>query len=236
MKINHKFFSLPPYISTQWNHVKGLYMRGGVLVINLTCGETIQIPGLDAVLIEQVFAAHAAFLDQEPVTGPELSGAWPKEDIVLPSKEQLETFMHFSTAAGEGFTSLMQHNGEQSNAPELPKEMLEKIQSIMQILAPEEVSALGTPKQGCNCPHCQITRAITGDKEEPTMLQQEPEPEVSEEELHFEQWKIEQTGENLYRVTNKLDPVEEYQVFLGHPVGCTCGNEGCEHILAVLKS
>ena len=48
--------------------------------------------------------------------------------------------------------------------------------------------------------------------------------------------EITQTGDKLFTVVNKLDPQENYHVYLGHPVGCTCGKQGCEHILVVLKS
>jgi hypothetical protein len=35
---------------------------------------------------------------------------------------------------------------------------------------------------------------------------------------------------------NPLDHKEHYNVFLGDPIGCSCGNNNCEHIQAVLKS
>ena len=68
MKINHKFFSLPPYISTQWSNVKGLYMRSSMVVINLCCGESIHIPGLSNEIIALIFSAHAAHLEQEELS------------------------------------------------------------------------------------------------------------------------------------------------------------------------
>ena len=43
-------------------------------------------------------------------------------------------------------------------------------------------------------------------------------------------------NDKLFTVINKLDQQEKYNVFLGEPVGCTCGKQGCEHMLAVLKS
>ena len=33
-----------------------------------------------------------------------------------------------------------------------------------------------------------------------------------------------------------LDPNEHYNVFLGTPLGCTCGEKDCEHIRAVLST
>jgi PhoH-like ATPase len=49
-------------------------------------------------------------------------------------------------------------------------------------------------------------------------------------------WGIEQTAEQLYKVTNPLDANEQYNVFLGTPLGCTCGLKNCEHIRAVLNT
>ena len=44
-----------------------------------------------------------------------------------------------------------------------------------------------------------------------------------------------QTDEKMFTVTNRLDKNEKFNVYLGKPIGCTCGKEGCEHILAVLR-
>jgi len=245
MKINDKYFSLPPYISTQWNYVKGLYMRGGSLVINLNCGETIQIPGLQPEIVEQIFAAHALFLEQEVSalgTFQKTESFFPSQGLPpFPSKEQMETLFHIQTATSDGVSSLMQHCDEQRDAPELPAEILKKIKSIMQIISPSEALMLPSPEYGCNCPHCQITRAVQVENESTSSIgitddDDDEEEIVGEEELLFQPWKINQIGENLYTVTSKLEPINEYRVFLGTPVGCTCGSAGCDHILAVLKS
>ncbi len=63
-----------------------------------------------------------------------------------------------------------------------------------------------------------------------------PEPEVKEEDLRFQQWTACRLEENMYSVTIKLDSIEHYHVYLGDPMGCTCGKKGCEHIVAVLLS
>jgi hypothetical protein len=85
----------------------------------------------------------------------------------------------------------------------------------------------------CNCFHCQIARVLKPNKED---TQQNEEQEISAEDLQFEQWIITHTGDQLYSVINKLDDSEQYNVYLGEPIGCTCGQTGCEHLLAVLKS
>ena len=60
--------------------------------------------------------------------------------------------------------------------------------------------------------------------------------QFSEDDLKFRDWDIEQKSEELYEVTNPIDQNEHYQVFLGNPVGCTCGKKNCEHIRTVLNS
>jgi hypothetical protein len=64
---------------------------------------------------------------------------------------------------------------------------------------------------------------------------QEPE-EVLPEDLKFKDWEIVQKGDQIYEVISPLDKNEHYQVFLGTPLGCTCGAKNCEHIRAVLNS
>ena len=62
------------------------------------------------------------------------------------------------------------------------------------------------------------------------------EEEITEDDLKFRNWDIRQTADKLYAVTNPLDENEHYSVFLGTPLGCTCGEKNCEHIRAVLNS
>jgi len=66
--------------------------------------------------------------------------------------------------------------------------------------------------------------------------QGEGEEEVSDEDLTFQDWEVKQEGDKLYLVTNPLDRDERYRVFLGKPLGCTCGKTNCEHIRMVLSS
>ena len=84
----------------------------------------------------------------------------------------------------------------------------------------------GEPK--CNCYFCQIMNRVHHE----LFLEQE----VLEADLKFRDWTITETGDKLFSVENPLDSSEKHSVYLGHPVGCSCGNEGCEHIIAVLKS
>ena len=126
----------------------------------------------------------------------------------------------------------MQHNSAQGDAPDLPAELIQKIAGIAQIMAGGDLKNFPKPEPHCNCMHCQVARAIhNGEKED-----EADEETVSDEDLQFRTWDISQSGEKLFTVTNPLDSDEHYNVFLGSPVGCTCGESHCEHIRAVLSS
>lgn len=246
MKINSKIFNLPPYISTSWNKVAALHMNGSVLVVTLAHGEIINIPGLQPELIETIFNAHATFLEQESIrdpiqpqtpTGPAKT-LHPFAQALMNAEQGMDLPFRFGFSTFDGFGSALQHNPAQANAPDLPKEILQKITDIAKIVAPEDPAAIPKPEPHCNCMHCQIAKAITSGlhltTEQPQQLHEEP--HVTDEDLTFQQWDIRQTGDKMYSVANKLDLNEKYSVYLGEPVGCTCGKPGCEHILAVLKS
>jgi hypothetical protein len=233
MKINSHILSLPPHISTSWVHVVGLYTKGTTLFIILTAGTTVAISNLDSTIIDAIFRAHAEYI--------ETNGSSPKIQIPNP----LSTAGHGDAPIQLGIASLdglgsamqhMQHNPDFANAPDLPKEMLEKISAIARIVAPEELSSLPEAQLNCNCPHCQIARAIGGHHQKEVVENVEVEAAVSPDDLSFQQWDILQTGQNLFQVTNKLELSEVYHVHLGDPIGCTCGQPGCEHIPAVLKT
>ena len=125
----------------------------------------------------------------------------------------------------------MQHNPDQANLPPMSPEVLKKITMIARVFGLEDTSALPKAEPHCNCVYCQVARSLHG--EEASFEQIE---EVSDEDLKFRNWEIAQTGEKLYCVTNPLDTNEHYNVFLGTPLGCTCGSKNCEHIRAVLNS
>lgn len=121
----------------------------------------------------------------------------------------------------------MQHNPEQANMPPLPPEILQKLSAVARALGFEDTSILPQAEPHCNCVYCQVVRSLyPADTVE----------EVSNEELTFRDWEIKQSGEQLYEVTNPLDKNEKYNVFLGTPIGCTCGEKNCEHIRAVLNT
>jgi hypothetical protein len=238
-KINQKLLSIPPYISTSWKNINTLHMKEiegkPVLVIALHNGTSIDIPGLEKSLIEEIFEAHSRYVEGE-TKEPQMESL----KIFEPSKEDVSfSFgLPFQTSGGSASlnpTSFLEHNPSQADAPEMPQEVIQKITSITKALG-MDMTQMNIPKAEphCNCPYCQIARVVHAS--EGKTSQREIEEEVSEEDLKFRDWDIKQKGDKLYVVSNPLNMEEHYQVYLGNPVGCTCGKKNCEHVRTVLKS
>lgn len=231
MKINPKFLSLPPYVSTSWKNVVALYVRDSVLFVSMFDGEMVEIPDLKQELLEVIFAAHAAFLEYE-IAREHFTN---KKEFFAPqsllaAESGAESPFHFGFSTLDGFGSALQHNPSQANAPDIPQDILYKISSIARIVSPE-TNNFPQPEPHCNCMFCQIAKAMhSNDAPQAVVL---PEETVTDEDLKFPEWRINTVGDKMYEVSNEN---EKYTVFLGDPIGCTCGQEGCAHIQAVLKS
>ena len=236
IKINDKILSVPPYISTNWSNIAALHMKDDLLFVILHDDTTVSVPGLQFEMIEQIFKYHATYLESNTfeTTLSEIGfhSSFPKPGDISELLEQTNLMsMQIGIGSMDGIANAMQHNPALSDAPILPQRILEKIAAVTKILKTDEI-ALPEAHPSCNCFHCQIARVLN-----PQAIEvQEIEERVSDTELKFQQWDISQTGENLFSVISRLDNKESYSVFLGQPVGCTCGNEGCDHIIAVLKS
>jgi hypothetical protein len=229
IKITDKILSIPPYISTSWSRIAALHMKGGVLAITLVDGDTLHIPNLNNETIHLIFQYHAVYLEKEQTTHPTSDQSKIKGIL-----EQGEPSIRLAFGSSlEGLGNMMQHNPTQADSPDLPPEILQKIGTIAKVLGPTDELLLPKAEPGCNCFHCQIARVLNPTSSQHPVVE---ESEVTPEELQFQQWTITQTGDKLFSVVNRLDEHEKYSVYLGHPVGCTCGKQGCEHILAVLKS
>lgn len=233
IKINKRILSVPPHISTGWESVQSISKQDDILQIILMDGSTIEIPDLKPETIEKIFVTHAEFLE-----GDTLKSAKAALSKINPQQlaEMGDNIFQIGFGAVDELGTVMQHNENQSDAPDLPAYVTEKIAALAKAMAPEELTILPKAEPGCNCMHCQIARAILGELEDEVRHEELLDEDVTDADLHFDQWTITQTGENLFTVTNKLDDQEHYSVFLGSPVGCTCGQANCEHIVAVLKS
>jgi len=240
--INHKILSIPPYVSTSWKNINTLHMKEidgkPVLVIVLHNGTVIDIPNLDSELVDQVFTAHTSYVEQE-TKEPQVESLKQYEPPKGQGENSFSFGIPFQMSGAEGMenvSSFLQHNAEQANAPQMPPEVIEKITAITKALG-MDMEQISIPKAEphCNCPYCQIARAIQDGNEE-LADNEADEEEVSEDDLRFRDWDIKQEGDKLYIVTNPLNVEEHYQVFLGTPVGCTCGEKNCEHVRTVLNS
>lgn len=229
MKITSKVLSIPPYISTTWTNISSLHVKeeSGTyrLVIMLHDGPQVEIPNLDRNLIDEIFHAHAQ--SAEEPSSVEMQTRKIAEEFplsfTLPLKNEGTGTMI------DTFGNPTQHNPEQADLPPLPPGVLKKITAIASAFG-LEASLPNMPKAepGCHCIYCQVMNALHGETETHV------EEEITEEDLKFRNWEIQQTADKLYMVKNPLDSNEHYSVFLGEPIGCTCGSKNCEHIRAVL--
>ncbi len=252
MEFNDKAFFLPPHISTSWDNIDTIFTEKEkkklVLIIILKNKQTINIPDLSIQEITDILKAHQKFLKKEKTcNSTKIAKPTPNTEKPINTDPQKKQTISFGFPLGaindpallENLGSIMQHNPEQSNAAPLPPEMLNKIASLSKLFGKDTLTFLPKAEPHCNCPYCQVARALH--KEEAAMAKSNKDIEnedkiVSEDELKFRSWNIKQIGDKLYIVTNSLDLSEHYQVFLGAPLGCTCGKKNCEHIHAVLNS
>lgn len=234
MKINPSIFSLPPYISTSWVNVVALYVKEGTLCVSMADGEFIEIPELKKEVLDLIFAAHATFLEMEMAREHFTQAKMSAPQSLMAAEANGDSPFRFGFSTMDGFGGALQHNPNQADAPDIPSDILQKISEITKIVSPE-ISSMPKAESHCNCMFCQISRAVHNTLDHKAEIEHHDEV-VSEEDLKFQEWSIKNTGDKLYLVTNKLDSNESYNVYLGEPVGCTCGQQGCPHILAVLKS
>ncbi len=240
MKITPQILSIPPYISTAWKniaslHVENLNAGAYSLIITLINGARIEIPYPEPSMVEAIFAAHTKHLECETRAIPAKSPL-PPFPIPQAGQQVLSLEIPLGLPGMEGFGTLLQHNPEQAENPDLPSDILEKITLMTQSMGIVDPNAAPKPEPDCNCMRCQIARAmqkgLNGEKQD----SEEEEEIVTDEELKFQDWIVKQSDEKLYIVTHPLDEKEQYNVYLGQPVGCTCGEHHCEHVRAVLNS
>jgi hypothetical protein len=244
MKISPQILSIPPYISTSWKNISSLHTENkhphAVLVVTLLNGARIEVPHLELSMIEAIFTAHAHFHEQPEKTVQHR--ATPRAPLNHdPSWHESLIPMGFPLIKADfadmgSLGTLLQHNPEQANSPDLPPEVLEKIAQFSKIAGIDDPNNLPKPEPHCNCMRCQIARAIQEGINKDTPTKEEQEEIVSDQDLKFKTWDVAQANDKLYLVTNPLDKKEHYNVYLGEPIGCTCGENQCEHIRAVLNT
>jgi hypothetical protein len=225
MKITPTILSISPYLSTTWDNITSLHSRNEkgslTLIVHLQNLTTVEVPNLSQTELDAIFDAHAKFTESK------LTPRLPN----LPSPFNFSLPLKTDGPIGS-LGSSMEHNPDQADLPPIPTEILKKIAMIAKAFGLEDASFLQKPEPHCNCTYCQICRSLQNNEENSS----DSTDEVSEEDLTFRNWEIKQTDQKLYVVTNPLDSNEYYNVFLGSPIGCTCGSKNCEHIRAVLNS
>jgi hypothetical protein len=250
VKIDDKLICIPPYISAMWEQVTFLQSEEDpeshlfTLIIHLIDGKEVRIPNLDSSLIDIAFSSHIKFLEKKSSsqTRPKAQednrtvGSILQQLTGLTPEQLANTPIRFGIAGIEGMPGMevLQHNQTHANAPDMPAEILEKISGMIKMMTNGDLASFPKPEPHCNCPHCQVSRSIhnvTKNEEHSTL-----DHPVMDDELKFRDWDITKKGDQLYIVTNPLDPREHYSVYLGSPIGCTCGQAHCEHIKAVLYS
>ena len=238
VKINDQFICIPPYVSARWSQVAFIESYDGgtegcaTLKLHLIDGETVSIPNLKQAIIDEAFQEHLLYLES---TCPQKNQYEEKIGSLLGAIQQVANGCEVHVFSQKGLVSmllggagsidlLLQHSPEHKDYPDLPADLLEKLAQVLRSLSLGATSVLAKPEPHCNCLHCQIGRAA-GEEEDSV---------VSEEDLTFRSWDIAQSGEKMYTVTDPLNPEEQFNVYLGTPIGCTCGQPYCEHVKAVL--
>jgi hypothetical protein len=228
--ITDRFISIPPKVSVSWREITSLYMRDEGLHLLLKGGELVVLHDLSDEMIDKIFHHHALHLDRRAEERHrEVMGPLGR---LMQLPEGTESVVRIGFAPLDAMGMMVQHNPDQKDAPPLPNDLIEKISGVLRLLSPDDPDALPKPEGNCYCFHCQIARSIQPAAEK----DEEIDEEINPSELSFSDWEVQEAGDKLFSVTNKLNKEERYSVYLGTPVGCTCGRENCEHIVSVLKS
>lgn len=248
LKVTDSILCVPPFISTSWDRVAHIESRKDgneeiILTIHLSDHQLVEIPHLDPAVVDIIFGAHLKHLEKKAQSSKEKPEANKSpvaflQQLFNMAPDQIQAIplpFDLGMLGGlENFESAFQHNQEKAETEDLPPEMLEKVVQMAKMMTNGDLQSFPKPEPHCNCMHCQIGRAIHGGVS--PKQEEEKHEEVTDEDLTFRSWHVEQTGDQLYQVTSPLDPEERYNVYLGAPIGCTCGVTTCEHIEAVLKS
>ena len=174
--INSKTLCLPPYISTAWENISSLHVEeldgAKTIIIFLSNSMQVKIPGLDTKLIDAIFTKHAQFLDHEsPKQKKQPEQPFESDTLLLNSLKMAD--MPF-----DSITNILQHNSEQKNLPDLPKEIMEKFSGIVKMVGAQEIKNLPKAEPHCNCTYCQIYRKLNE-----SILEKSEEEIISDEEF-----------------------------------------------------
>lgn len=244
VKINDQLICIPPYISARWGQIAFIESQtepedtkgSATLRLHLIDGKVISIPNLDQTIIDIAFQEHLLYLESLQIQkNNDIIREEDKLGVLMNVLQQMSKDIDIQVFSQKNLTSplfsstgpiemILQHNPDHKDYPDAPADILEKMVMMMRTLLGNNPSLLPKAEPHCNCMHCQIGRSISEEEDSP----------VSEQDLSFRTWDISQSGSKLYTVTDPLNPNEQFSVYLGTPIGCTCGELNCEHVKAVL--
>lgn len=244
VKINDQLICISPYISAKWEQINFLKTVSGensetlTLILSLVNNSEVVIPNLPLSVIDLAFSSHIQFLEKLESTNKTSKEANNPFKFITDLFQQLsssnpsQSFMKLGIplpSLPSDFESVLQHDISQKDTPIASRETLSKLSNTLKMILGNNFKLLLSPEPHCNCLQCQTGRFL---------FQQESNIEdcIDNEDLKFRSWDIIQNDKQIYTVTNPLDPKEQYNVSLGTPVECSCGQNHCEHIKAVLYS
>lgn len=249
MKINQRVLHIPPYISCKWSEIASIGVENiegkDLLHVQLLSGARATVPNLNQDEIDLIFKMHVHHLEEvadeeerfknvkEIPFFSNLFQAPPMDANVATS---FGAPISFHLDANDPSSLFQGHNPQFSNSPPLPKEILDKITLIAKAIGGEMIKEV-EPVELCNCFFCQIARALKNERIE------ERKPHVPKN-LPKDllrggidpEWMVDEVGPNMFKVISREEPGMVYQVYLGHPIGCSCGSNRCQHIIAALKT
>ncbi len=249
-----KHFSIPLRFSANWSDVTAISFDNDELKICLNSGQEVFFKDLDLKTVDNIFKQHSKYISSlenqeasEKQTPQKKSNEAPSpteqtnqdhtfEVLQKGLKEVVSMTMKLGGSAIGELGAILEHNPAHAELPPLPQDMAERMKVLSNIIPKEDLEAMNPPIEGCNCLYCQIQRIIRNESSKTFETSPHEEDAVDDKELEFSEWQVTSIGDKLYSVVNKLDTNEEYRVFLGEPMGCTCGRPHCEHIVAVLRS
>lgn len=207
------------------------------LNVILKNGSKISVPDLSEEEIEAAFKAHMGHLETEQNQEKDgqflqkLFRSTPVEGALATELPSMS--FQFSDL---GAFPLNGHDEMMRDSPPLPKEVIEKICIVAKAIGGDLFQDVEFVSN-CNCFFCQIARSVKGSIQEkkgidiPHII-----PSDLEKEGTHPDWKVEEIGDNLFKVTDRDHPLITFEVSLKDRLSCTCCQERCPHMRAVLES
>ncbi len=249
MKINQRVLHIPPYISCKWSEIASIRVETiegkDLLHVHLLSGAKATVLNLTQDEIDLIFKMHVHHLEEVAEEEekfknvkeiPFFSNLFQAPPMDANVATSFGAPISFHLDANDPSSLFQGHNPQFSQSPPLPKEILDKITLIAKAIGGDMIKEV-EPVELCNCFFCQIARAL---KNERTEDRKPHVPKNLPKDLLRggidPEWMVDEVGPHMFRVVSREEPEVIYQVYLGEPIGCSCGSNRCQHIIAALKS